>query len=59
MNNVIAELIHSSKGYYYETAGVIMCFFNDAAQARLCAIKVTAMAGKTAEVCGSQLSISL
>ena len=59
MNTVIAELIHSSRGYCYETAGVIMCFFNDAAQARYCANVITATVGKTAEVCGSQLSISL
>lgn len=59
MNALIAELIHSSKGYCYETAGVIICFFSDAAQARRCAQEITVAAGKSAEVCGSQVSISL
>ncbi|MDD5035294.1 MAG: hypothetical protein PHE55_11120 [Methylococcaceae bacterium] len=57
MNDLIAELIHSSKGYCYETAGVIICFFNDAEQARCCANKITVTVGKTVEVCGSQVSI--
>ncbi|QSA98499.1 hypothetical protein [Methylococcus sp. EFPC2] len=59
MNNLIAELIRSSKGYFHETAGVMVCFFNDPEQARRCAYKITATTGKTAEVCGNQLSIVL
>ena len=59
MNHLIAELIHSSKGYFYETAGMIIGFFSHPEQARRCAKKITATSGKTAEVSGSQLLISL
>ena len=59
MNDLIAELIHSSKGYFHETAGVMICFFNDAEQARRCANKITVTSGKVANVCGSQLSVAL
>ena len=59
MNDVIAELIHSSKGYFHQTAGVIIGFFNNPEQARRCADKITVTAGKSAEVFGSQLSIFL
>jgi len=59
MNDLIAQLIHSSKGYFHEAAGVIIGFFNDPKQARRCAKKITVTTGKTAEICGSQLSISL
>ncbi|QSA97763.1 hypothetical protein [Methylococcus sp. EFPC2] len=59
MNNLIAELIHSSQGYFHETAGVMVGFFNDPEQARRCASQIAATTGKTAEVCGNQLSISL
>jgi hypothetical protein len=59
MNDLIAELIHSSKGYFHETAGVVICFFNDPEQALSCATKIKASSDKVANVCGSQLSIIL
>jgi hypothetical protein len=59
MNDYIETLIHSSKGYFYETAGVVIGFFDDSEQARRCANKIAAASGKTIEVCGSQLSIVL
>jgi len=59
MNDVIAELIHASKGYFHETAGVIIGFFNDPQQARRCAKSIAVTSGKKAQVCGSQLSISI
>ncbi|BBL77409.1 hypothetical protein [Methylomagnum ishizawai] len=59
MNALIAELIRSSTGYFHQTAGVVIGFFNDPEQAHLCANKIAAAAGKMAEVCGNQLSVSL
>lgn len=59
MNDLIAELIQSSKGYFYATAGVIIGFFNHPEQARRCANAITVTYGKTAEVCGNQISIAL
>ncbi|HUL11743.1 MAG TPA: hypothetical protein VLU73_06200 [Methylococcaceae bacterium] len=59
MNTLIITLIRSFNGYIYETAGVITGFFSDAGQARACAKKIQAVAGRTVEVCGSQLAVSL
>lgn len=59
MNDLIAILIRSSTGYMHETAGVIIGFFNDPAEAHRCADQIAAAVGKIAEVCGSQLSVSL
>lgn len=59
MKYLIADLIHSSRGYCYETAGMIICFFSDAEQARLCAQQITVRSGKVTELCGSQLLIFL
>jgi hypothetical protein len=58
MNDIIAKLIHSSNGYFHETAGVVIGFFADPEQARRCANEIMAKVGKTVEVCGSRLSIS-
>lgn len=59
MKQMIARLIHSSQGYCHETAGMILCFFSNAQQARRCALLVRTRSGKSTEVCGSQLSIFL
>lgn len=59
MNDLIAVLIHSSRGYSHQTAGMIIGFFTDAEQARRCAEEIKLSSGKAAEICGSQLSISL
>lgn len=59
MNILIAGLIHSSTGYFHETAGVVMGFFNDAEHAQLCAHKIATTLGKISQVCGSQLSVPL
>jgi hypothetical protein len=59
MNHLISDLIHSSKGYFYETAGIVLGFFNDPERASQCAHDIRANVGKTVEVCGSQLSILL
>ncbi|SMF97805.1 hypothetical protein SAMN02949497_0072 [Methylomagnum ishizawai] len=59
MNVLITELIRSSTGYFHQTAGVVIGFFNDPEQAHLCANKITVTVGKMAEVCGSQLSVPL
>ena len=57
--NLITGLIHSSKGYSHEVAGVVIGFFDDPEQARRCANKIRAIAGKTVDVCGNRLSLSL
>jgi len=59
MSALIIALIHSCNGYIYETAGVITGFFSDPRQARACAQKIQAVAGRDVEVCGSQLAVSL
>jgi hypothetical protein len=59
MSALIISLIHSFNGYIYETAGVITGFFSDPRQARACAQKIQAVAGRDVEVCGSQLAVSL
>ena len=58
MNTVLAELIHSAQGYSHETAGVVIAFFNNPQQARLCADEMRTVLGKTVDVCGCRLSIS-
>jgi len=58
MNELIANLIHSSQGYFHETCGVIIAFFDNPQQALRCANEITATVGKQVEVCGSRLSIS-
>lgn len=58
MNDLIAGLIQSSKGYSHETAGVIIGFFDDPEQAYRCANAITETVGKTVEIYGSQISIS-
>ena len=58
MNNLIAGLIQSSKGYSHETVGVIIGFFDDPEQAYRCANKITELVGKTVEIYGSQISVS-
>ena len=59
MNDLISVLIHSSKGYSHQTAGMIIGFFSNAEQARRCAKEIKTTYGKAVEICGSQLSISL
>ena len=59
MRRLIAELIHSSQGYCYETAGMIICFFSDAQQAHNCALLIRTRSGRPTEVCGCQLSVFL
>jgi hypothetical protein len=57
--NLIAGLIHSAKGYSHEAAGVIIGFFDDPEQALRCANEIKVAVGKTVEVCGSRLSLTL
>lgn len=57
MKRLIAEMIPPSKGYCYETAGMLIVFLNDTRQARACAEQIAARSGRTAEVCGSRIAV--
>lgn len=59
MNNVIAGLIRSFKGYSHETVGVINGFFESPEQTLCCASKITETTGRTVEVCGTSLCLEL
>ncbi len=59
MKEIIAQLIHTCRGYGYETAGMIICFFDDAQQAQRCALLIRSRSGRPTEVYGSQLSVFL
>ena len=58
MNVLIAKLIKSSHGYFHETSGVVIAFFDDPQQALRCANEIRVTAGKTVELCGNRMSIS-
>ena len=58
MNALIAQLILSSHGYFHETSGMVIAFFNNPQEALRCANEITAAVGKTVEVCGNRLSIT-
>ena len=58
MNALIAQLILSSHGYFHETSGMVIAFFDTPREAHRCANEITAAADKKVEVCGNRLSIS-
>ncbi len=58
MNTQVKQVIDAYHGYGYETAGVILAFFNDAQQAEDCADKLQTLSSKPdVEIWGSQLSL--
>ena len=58
MNALIAQLILSSHGYFHETSGMVIAFFENPQEALHCANEITVAIGKIVEVCGTRLSIS-
>ncbi len=58
MNALVAQLILSSHGYFHETSGMVIAFFENPQEALCCADAITVAVGKIVEVCGTRLSIS-
>ena len=58
MNALIAQLILSSHGYFHETSGMVIAFFDDRQEALRCANAIRVAVGKTVEVNGTRLSIA-
>ncbi len=58
MNTLLAKLIHASNGYFHETSGMVIAFFDDPDKARRCANEIKVTLGKTVEVCGNRLAIT-
>ncbi len=58
MNALVAQLILSSHGYFHETSGMVIAFFENPQEALRCADAITVAIGKIVEVCGTRLSIS-
>ncbi|MDD1621868.1 MAG: hypothetical protein LUQ11_10350 [Methylococcaceae bacterium] len=59
MNMLINQLMRSSNGHSYETAGIISAFFNDSHQARAYAQQIRSLVNAQVELDGSQLAARL
>ncbi|MBS1213029.1 MAG: hypothetical protein H6R26_1646 [Proteobacteria bacterium] len=56
---LLEQMIHAFHGKVYQSAGTLNAFFEDLEHARECARAIFAHHGKTAEICGTQISIPL
>jgi hypothetical protein len=59
MNVLIAKLICTFDGYFYESAGVISGFFAHRRQALACAAAIKTLVNNDVHICGSQLTVTL
>lgn len=59
MNLVIAKLICTFNGYFYESAGFMSGFFAHRRQAIACATAIKTLVNNDVQICGSQLTITL
>ena len=57
MELLIHNKIRQFRGYAYESAGTVACFFNSPAAARACGEEIRLLAGLPVEICGTQLTV--
>jgi hypothetical protein len=57
MEQLILTKIRQFRGYAYESAGTVACFFHSPTAARACGEEIRSLADLQVEVCGTQLTV--